>query len=69
MLERNGINTLVQQYLQGEITLDEAIDEAMQSWLSAQQQTDIKMTLPRIPREITVTDSQAANKAVSEKTT
>ena len=69
MLERNSINNLVQQYLKGEITLDEAIDEAIQSWLSAQQQIDSKMTLPRTPVEITVTDSQAAFKSVSEKTT
>jgi len=69
MLEGNGTNDLVQQFLKGESTLDEAVDKAIHAWLSILQQTAGKMTLPRIPGEISIADFQAAFKAVSEKTT
>jgi len=67
MLEGNDTNDLVQQYLKKEITLDEAVNKAIQTWLSALYQTTSNMTLPRIPGGISTADFQAAFKAVPEK--
>jgi len=37
MLEGNGANDLVQQYLKGDVSLDDTIDEVIQALLSAFQ--------------------------------
>ena len=62
-------NDLADQYLQGDIPLDEAVDEAIQAWLSAVQQTRSRMTLPPMDNTILREDFQAAFKAVTERTT
>ena len=69
LLENHGTNDLVDQYLRGDIPLDEAVDEAIQAWLSAVQQTKNRMTLPPMDNTISRENFQAAFKAVSERTT
>ena len=60
---------MVQQYLTGKITLDEAVDEAIYAWLRVFQQTVSNMTLPSTSDEVTIADFQSTFKTVSEKTT
>jgi len=68
-MECNDTNDLGQQYMKGEITPDEAVDEDIHACLIALQQIAEKMTLPMISGEISPVDFQAAFKAVSKKTT
>ena len=42
--------------LQGEMTLDEVTDDAIQAWLSAVQQTSTKSTLLKIEGAISVAE-------------
>ena len=65
----NWYNNLINHLLKGELPLTEATDEAIQSWLSAFQQTAGSTTLPRIDGAILVAEFQAAFKAVKECTT
>ena len=48
LLENHGSNDLVNSLLQGEMTLDEATNEAIQAWPSAIQQISTNSTLPEI---------------------
>ncbi|KAL7524523.1 hypothetical protein ACHAXR_002911 [Thalassiosira sp. AJA248-18] len=78
LIQEYGTSDLVDDLIDGSISINEATDEAIQAWISAVQQThsehtintsDGSIPIPRISGAITPSDFQAAFKAVSEKTT
>ena len=69
LIDDYGTGDLVDQIVDGTLTVDEGADEAIQAWLSALKQTASKMKLPRITGAISVTAYQSAFKAVNERTT
>jgi len=44
ILQNHDTSDLVDQYLSGEIQLDEAVDEAIQPWMSAVQHKRMKLS-------------------------
>ena len=68
LIENHGNNDLVDCLLQGEMTLNEVTNEAIQAWLSVVQQTSINSTLPKIEGAISIAEFQQAFKSVKERT-
>ena len=60
ILKNHGTNDLVDSLLKGELTLDDAVDELIQAWISVLQQIASKSTVPQSPQGISVEDYQSA---------
>ena len=69
IIECSKTNDLMDALKNGELSISDGADEAIQAWLSAVQQTASKMTLPRITGEISTEMFQSAFKSVKERTT
>ena len=63
----NGLD-LLQEVLDGSISIDDATDETIAAWIRAVKQTEQEKNLPPITGKITKEQFQGAFKAVSEKT-
>ena len=69
LIENYETNDMVDAIRAGKLTIPDAIDEAIQAWLSALQQTGERMRLPYVEGTFTTEDYQSAFAAVSEHTT
>ncbi|KAL7502579.1 hypothetical protein ACHAXN_000520, partial [Cyclotella atomus] len=67
LLANHGTD-LLQEVMDGTISLDDAADEVITAWIRALKQTDEERALPPITGSISTTEFQAAFKAVSEHT-
>jgi hypothetical protein len=59
---------LLQEVLDGEVEMDEAVDEAIRSWILALKQTETERRLPPITGKITAEEFRAAFAKVKERT-
>ena len=72
LAEEHGTTDLLESLRNGEITIDEATDEAIQAWISAVKQTTTSFAqsqMPMLTGVISPEDYQDAFKIVTEKTT
>jgi hypothetical protein len=59
---------LLQEVLDGEVEMDEAVDEAIRAWILALKQTETERRLPPITGRITAEEFRAAFAKVKERT-
>jgi hypothetical protein len=59
---------LLQEVLDGEVEMDEAVDEAIRAWILALKQTETERRLPPITGKITAKEFRAAFAKVKERT-
>ena len=72
LTEQHGTKDLLESLRKGDITINDATDEAIQAWINAVKQTSNsfkKTQLPKLTGVISPEDYQEAFKVVTEKTT